>query len=206
MTNKKRTIIFIIVFLTVCVGLGIAVSKKMQPKYKFKAPTTKIATVFIPSKPIKSFSLMATNGTTFTEKSFRGHWTLLFFGYPGCPDVCPKTLGIIRDAWNKFEAQRKPIPARFVFADISNDPVSISQLKQFLHTFHANFIGLTGSPSQVRALSDQLGIYAKPEGDFIDHTPALMVIDTQGRLVAVMSPPFTADEVVQDLQILTRSK
>ena len=35
------------------------------------------------------FSLAGAEGRTVTDRDFRGLWTLVFFGYTHCPDVCP---------------------------------------------------------------------------------------------------------------------
>ena len=55
-------------------------------------------------------------------------------------------------------------------------------------------------------LYDQLGIYASEQDDgVIDHTSALMLIDPQGRLTAIFTPPFTAQELADDLNSITNS-
>lgn len=205
MTNKKRIAIFLLVFISVCLVLLISAWYALAPKYNYQLPVTKVATPLKPLKAISAFNVYDTNGNVFTEKSLRGHWTLLFFGYPGCPDICPKTLGLMRDTWDLFQAQSKPLPVRFIFADISRQPVSINDLQQFLHNYRPEFMGITGTSVEMHALSDQLGIYAREQNDTLDHTSALMLIDTQGRLFAVITPPFTPEEIMQDLQVLTNS-
>lgn len=205
MTNKKRSGIFIIIFIAICLVLLYSAWNALAPKYNYQPPQTKIATPLKPVKPISSFKLYDSTGNVFSEKSLRGHWTLLFFGYPGCPDICPRTLGLLRDTWDLFEAQSKSAPVRFIFADISKQPVSINELQQFLHNYRPEFMGITGTSTEIHALSDQLGIYTREQNNALDHTSALMLIDTQGRLFAVLTPPFTAEEIMQDLQTLTSS-
>lgn len=205
MTNKSRIRIFILIFTAICLILLYAAWNALEPKYNYQPPQTKIATPLKPVKPIASFKLYDINGNIFTEKSLRGHWTLLFFGYPGCPDICPRTLGLLRDTWELFQTQNKSAPVRFIFADISKQPVSINELQQFLHNYRPEFMGITGTSAEMHALSDQLGIYAREQNDSLDHTSALMLIDTQGRLSAVLTPPFTSEEIMQDLQVLTSS-
>lgn len=205
MTNKKRIVFFLIIFIAVCLVLLFTAWHALEPKYNYQPPQTKVATALKPIKAISAFKVYDTNGNVFTEKSLRGHWTLLFFGYPGCPDICPKTLGLMRDTWELFQAQNKPAPTRFIFADISRQPVSINDLAQFLHNYRPEFMGITGTSAEMHALSDQLGIYAREQDNTLDHTSALMLIDTQGRLFAVITPPFTAEEIMQDLEVLTSS-
>jgi protein SCO1/2 len=197
MTTVKRTMIFVILGLAALLAAWLFI----MPLYKEK-PLVLAATVVKPSQMITAFSLQDYDGKPFSEKSLRGHWTLLFFGYVGCPDICPQTLSVLRDAWDTYPSKQAPV--RFVFANIEPTPINNEVLKTFLHNYNPNFIGVSGTPEAVQQLSSQLGVYAKQQQDKLDHTASLMLIDPQGRLSAVFTPPFSAHDVVQDLEILTR--
>lgn len=201
MTLIKRAIVSIVLGLTALFSAWYFIS----PKFNQTPPTTMIATSLKPSKPVTPFELTDANGAVFNQKSLRGHWTLLFFGYMGCPDICPKTLGIMRDTWHLYNAD-SPAPARFVFVSITPITIQDNKLRDFLGNYHQDFIGVGGTASEVKRLSDQLGIYyqSRADGEH-DHTASLMLIDPQGRLTAVFTPPFIAQEIVKDLDALTKS-
>lgn len=201
MTRFKRRIILLTILL-LGVLVFVAIWKSIAPKFKYQAPITNIASPFKTSAPLKEFTLIDSNGNPFTAKSLRGHWTLLFFGYTRCPDICPRTLSIIKDAWQQF-AHSKRTPARFIFADISNQAVPYNELKLFLNNYNPEFLGLSGSQLDMHKLSDQLGIYSKMQEGVIDHTSAVMLIDPSARLCAIFTPPFSAQDLVHDLQVLT---
>lgn len=38
------------------------------------------------------FTLTAHTGKTFTEKDLLGNWSLVYFGFTNCPDICPDEL------------------------------------------------------------------------------------------------------------------
>ena len=44
------------------------------------------------------FELVDQNGRTTTPDTFEGQWSLIYFGYTYCPDVCPTTLSICTEA------------------------------------------------------------------------------------------------------------
>lgn len=202
MKLKRFTILLTIILL--CVIAFVAIWQYMSPKLKPQAQITYVASSLQPSKALQKFSLTDTNGNNFTEKSLRGHWTLLFFGYTKCPGICPSTLATVRDAWQQFKQQNK-VPARFVFADISNEPVETSELKLFLSNYNQEFLGVNGAQPDMQELSDQLGIYSQIQEDIIDHTASLILINPQAKLCAIFTPPFSAQDIVHDLQVLTHN-
>src|SRR5690242_16097948 len=55
----------------------------------------KLNQTVVPSEPrvaLRLPTLTSADGGAFGPEHFRGRWTLAFFGYTSCPDVCPNTL------------------------------------------------------------------------------------------------------------------
>src|ERR1044071_4816083 len=48
------------------------------------------------------FRLTDQNGKTVTDADFKGHPSLVFFGFTHCPEVCPTTLFDISEVLNKL--------------------------------------------------------------------------------------------------------
>jgi protein SCO1/2 len=174
----------------------------LAPQFQYQAPETHVASAVKSPSALKAFNLTDSNGNVFDQQSLRGHWTLVFFGYTHCPDICPRTLAILRETWQHYNKQH-PAPVRFVFADISDNPATSNDLKKFLQNYNPSFIGISGSPEEMRKFSDQLGIYSQLLEDRLDHTAALLLIDPHARLTAVFSPPFSDLDLIHDLQVLT---
>ena len=55
------------------------------------------------------FTLIAPDGTTVTDQTFRGKWLLVYFGYTFCPNTCPMTLNEIATALEKLGADAAKI-------------------------------------------------------------------------------------------------
>lgn len=160
-------------------------------------------------KSVKEFSLLDVNSETITEEMFNGHWSLVFFGFTHCPDVCPITLQVMKEVVSKLERQGH-IPPQVVF--VSVDPVrdTAEVMKQYVAYFNEDFIGVTGDVNDVHALSSSLGIVASftanendPENYSVDHTASLLLIDPQRRVRAKVTPPHEADKIVADYLLMT---
>lgn len=47
------------------------------------------------------FSLIDQDGRPYTQDNLLGHWSLVYFGFTNCPDICPEELdkmGTVVDA------------------------------------------------------------------------------------------------------------
>lgn len=192
----------LIAVLTIWYGVKPVVEKQAPP---ITIPNITTATILKPKNLIADFSLTDTNGKLFTEKSLLGQWTLMFFGYAQCPETCPQTLAIINELW-------KQVPRDLHFVFVSLDPKSdtVQNLHDFLGRFNMNFIGLTGEEAVVQKLGKACGIYSWEDPNanknnpstpkIIDHSATLLLINPQGRLHAVFSPPYQAESMAKDLQ------
>ena len=47
------------------------------------------------------FTLVDGDGHPVTDRTWRGKYMLVYFGYTFCPDVCPTTLSAVGDALDK---------------------------------------------------------------------------------------------------------
>lgn len=196
-----RTIVIFLIALAIVLGVWYFMTHKYSNVVE---QPFEIASAIKPGRPLTPFELFDDSGKTFTQQSLHGHWTLVFFGYPGCPDICPQTLGVVRDAWNTYLPGQPP--AHFIFASITPEPAESGNLKHFVQQFRPDFVGVSGTPDAMQQFSDQLGIYVQQQPDRIDHTTSMMLIDPKGRLTAVFSAPFTAEQLVKELNLLTNTK
>jgi len=170
------------------------------------------ATLLDPGKPMAHFSLTDTDGKTFTQNSLLGHWTLMFFGYAECPDICPRTLVTMSELWNLLPSEeRKPDGLHLLFVSLDPKSDTPNKLKTFLNRFHPNFKGLTGDESIVHMLSKACSIYSwrdpnSQEGQpkIIDHSATLLLVNPQGRIQALFSPPHHAQTIAEDLHALLK--
>jgi protein SCO1 len=157
-------------------------------------------------RPLAAFHLQDLAGHDFSTASLKGHPTLLFFGFTHCPDVCPTTLSSLA------ELQRlHPVPdTQVVFVSIDPERDSAAQLAVYLGYFDHNFIGVRGDQAALAPMLKSLNAIAVrenlPDGSYtMDHSATLYLLDRNGQLVAVFSPPFVAPRLAADLQRLGAS-
>jgi protein SCO1/2 len=157
-----------------------------------------ISTEIVPPRPAPPLRLTGTDGQPFDLASLRGRPVLVFFGYTHCPDVCPTTLVDVRDAM-----KQSAVPFAAVFVSIDPERDTPAEMGTYLSYYGVPIVGLTGSPTEVRAAADAWGVrYARIDegsasGYAMAHTADTFVIDGAGMLRHVI--PFGAgNAVMQD--------
>ncbi len=163
-------------------------------------------------RPIGAVSLVDQDGRPFDTAAFRGHWSLLFFGYTHCPDVCPTTLADLANTQKRLAAlPHRGGQPRVVFVSVDPERDRGEPLGRFVRYFDKDFIGVTGTPEALAEFTRRLGVvYRKVpgpgdgDGYLVDHSAAVLLIDPRARLHAVMTPPHDPEAMAGDLaQILS---
>ena len=102
------------------------------------------------------FSLNDVNNNLITEKSFQGPATALFFGFTHCPDICPMTLNKLSIILERLKKENKSLKVFFISIDPERDTPEV--MRDYLSSFGDQFIGITGEPEKIFALSKSWGI------------------------------------------------
>jgi protein SCO1/2 len=157
-------------------------------------------------RTLAPFSLTDTEGRSLGNDALRGHATLVYFGFTSCPDVCPATLATLREL-----RSRAPLAdLRMWFITVDPDRDTPDTLRDYLAAFGPGFVGLRTAPTALPALLHEFSAFAgkreQPGGAYgVDHSATLFLIDGQGRLLAVFSPPLQAPVLDADLRTLAAS-
>lgn len=159
------------------------------------------ATVLDDDRPLPEFTL-ARAGGTFANSDLNGRWTMLFFGYTFCPDVCPTSLHLLKELRSKLAGRTVTLPqVVMVSVDPRDDPQTLSR---YTSAFDPAFIGATADDVGLAPLVKHLGVYYLRHdkdgkaGYVIDHSAAIYLIDPRGRLKAVFPAPQTLPAMLQD--------
>jgi protein SCO1 len=118
--------------------------------------------------PKPDFTLTDTEGEPFHfAAETEGKLTLLYFGYTYCPDICPVHLAQIAEALG----QVPQVSATVVFVSVDPERDTPDRIREFLDNFDTSFVGVTGTPEEIRAAEDAVGVPPSvKEGDGDDYT------------------------------------
>lgn len=162
------------------------------------------ATVFgDQSRPLPAFALTRHDGKTLEPKDFRDHWSLLFFGYSNCPDICSPSMQQLTTALQTLGEEH----ARIVFVSVDSERDSPEALSRYVSHFHPGTLGATGEPESIANFAKQLGaFYSKRKlatGYLVDHSGSAWLVDPEARLAGVFTPPLVPKAIAADLRKLT---
>ena len=153
------------------------------------------------------FSLIAPDGSTVTERTYRGKTMLVYFGYTYCPDACPTTLNSISEALSELGPLADHVSVLFITIDPERDTREV--LANYVKSFDRHIVGLTGTAAQVAAAANAYGVYyarykveGAPDGYLMDHTSIVFVMDEEGRFVATFTQETPAAQMADRLRKL----
>lgn len=137
------------------------------------------------------FQLIDQDGKEFTDKDMLNKFSIVYFGFSHCPDICPDELdklGCWLDDLSKDRIELQPL---FVTCDPARDSPEV--LKEYLKDFHPGIKGLTGSYEDIKQMCKQYRVYfstpehVKPGQEYlVDHSIFFYLMDPQGKFITIL--------------------
>ncbi|KAI1379152.1 SCO1 protein [Hypoxylon crocopeplum] len=153
------------------------------------------------------FELVDQDGRPFLSSDLKGRYSLIYFGFTHCPDICPEELDKMARMFDIVE-EKSPgvLTPVFITCDPARDDPKI--LKSYLAEFHPRFVGLTGTYEQVKEVCKAYRVYfstprdVKPGQDYlVDHSIYFYLMDPEGDFVEALGrqhSPEQAAKVILD--------
>jgi len=168
------------------------------------------ATVLPEPKSLPEFSLLDQAGNEFNRESFSGNWSLVFFGFTHCPDICPATLQQLSLARAKVTADSDRGFPRIVLVSVDPERDTPEVLDAYIKHFGEGVTGVTGSLPQLMNLTSSIGIFfakSDQEGDAygVDHSAVVLLINPDAEFHALFSAPHKIEHFVDDVPLITGS-
>jgi protein SCO1/2 len=187
----------------VAIAAGMLLARSLVDVGSGAQPALAKATLLTPARPLPEFALTDHTGAAFDPSRLKNHWSLLFFGFTRCPDVCPTTLGMLA----QVEKSLADLPAaqrpQVVLVSVDPQRDTPAQLASYVRFFSPSFTGVTGSQDAIDGLTRALGVPVAigktANGDYtVDHSGALFLIDPQGGMRALFSMPHEPMAIADD--------
>lgn len=179
----KKYFVYIIGFLAAVVGAVFFQQLN-------KLPLPEHALYYQQPRNLNSFELTDHNGQLFTQAQLKDKWSLIFFGYTSCPDVCPTTLQNLGFMYEDLQAVTNNSQVILVSVDPQRD--TQEKLNQYIAYFNREFIALRAGHEVLFPFARNMGLmYAiGGEGDeyMVDHSASIVLINPEGKITALFKP------------------
>ncbi len=202
--GKTTPLILIIAVIALLFGL------LLQPHHKnnIQAPTFEKITLLPKPKPLLNVEFTDHNGQLFTKERLQGKWSILFFAFTNCPDVCPSTLHTLKQVKGKLGQAWSPFQLLMISVDPERD--TPERLKQYVPFFDPEFIGLRADLDYTTSFAKNVGVLffkgktQKNGGYDVDHSAYMILLNPKGQYAGVISAPHKEATLTSDLTKLSK--
>ena len=158
-----------------------------------------------------NFTLHSSNNINVSLKDYQGKVVVLIFGYTACPDTCPITLNVLKQVIENLGKRAAHLQALFITVDPKRD--TPQKMKNYLRSFHPNFIGLTGTKQEILKVAENYGSAFMKNPTSIDseknylmiHTGNIYLIDSSGQVRAIHFQDTEVKQIVNDIKVILDS-
>lgn len=194
--QQQRRVWLTVAFVVALIGLVVFAFVNRMTKPSFMTDSQlQLNGAYVLPKPrvIKPIQLIDHNGETFDLSRLEGKWTMLFFGFTNCPDVCPATMSLLRQLKILMGdvAEADDLQVVMLSVDPARDKPEV--LKPYVEYFDKSFVGVTGEFLDLQAFATNLNaaFYKVPGGGDnyqIDHTANVVLINPYGHYHGFYKP------------------
>jgi protein SCO1 len=181
--NIKLTVIGLLVFIIVIIA-GF-VHRISLPRMMTESEM-KINGLYLLDTPrsMGEFELVDHHGVPFNRARLVGKWSLVFFGFTYCPDVCPTTMTFLNEFMTSLEGtEARDTQVVMVTVDPARD--TVQQLAGYVPFFNPDFIGVTGEFLDIHRFATALNTPFRKVGGAgdtyqVDHSSNVVLINPRG--------------------------
>ncbi len=188
-------------FIATLIAISVGLNAYYYMNQKQSKPIS-IKGLLPKSVSLKDFTLTDQNNNLITPEKLKGKWSIISIGYTHCPDICPTMLHKYQQVHQTLFNNQSPFAkdTQFIFVSIDPNRDTNSRLKEYLAYFNPDFIGLTGKNAQLKLFTESIYASFMPPDTSKDnyevvHSVTLHILNKQGQLQALISPPYTAAEI-----------
>jgi cytochrome oxidase Cu insertion factor (SCO1/SenC/PrrC family) len=151
-----------------------------------------------------AFTLVDQKNNPVSSEALKGKFSLVYFGFTNCPDICPLALSTMTQALDIAGPVADDVIPVFITVDPERDTVQV--MADYVANFHPRFLALTGTPEQVREAASAYRVYFKkakeeaPDAYMMDHSGFVYLMDRTGAYMTHFKPDATAEQIAARLR------
>lgn len=217
MSHKNSSRILCAIAIVASLGLGIV----FGAQHFSSAPSLTSAQLLPVTKALPEFLLNNHAGENVSSNNFRGHWSLVFFGFTSCPDYCPLELQKLAKLLSLMGAG-DALQVMFVSVDPERDEQE--KLANYVSFFHPEITGIRGSNVDLAQFAQFFGaaydrsvivdgkLLSVPAGinmpvnagDHyqVNHSTRVFIVNPAGEFSGSFSSPYDVDDLLFDMKAL----
>ncbi|MFA7553169.1 MAG: SCO family protein [Spongiibacteraceae bacterium] len=197
-SSQKRgifiTVAVVLVFMVTVIGLFIHGLNRPQVLSNEELKNSGVF-LFDTPRSFKDFSLLDDNNQAFTAKNLLGKWSLVFFGFTYCPDICPTTMAVLNQFYQQQQAEKFGKDLQIIMVSVDPARDTPEKLHDYVRFFNQDFVGVTGEFLDLHRFATQLNIpFSKVPGGgenyTVEHSGNVAIINSQGHYVGFFRSPL----------------
>jgi len=204
----RVTIIFVVVFISLV--LAGFFHKFNQPRILNKHELRENGAVLLQTpRKFSEFEFTDHKGQPFGMEQLKDKWSLIFFGFTHCPDICPTTMASAAKMYAGLEDDEKD-QLQVILISLDPERDTTEKLAEYVPYFNPDFIGATGNKYVLLKLATELNVaFSKVElegGDYtIDHSGNMILVNPYGHYYGFLKPPFAEGNMQRALRSIMAS-
>ena len=158
------------------------------------------------AKILPDFNLIDHNNQVLGKAELAGSWSILYFGYTHCTDVCPIDLNILGEMLNAIDDRDTRRLIRVVFVSVDPERDTPAVLKSYLQNFHPEIIGASAPAAELNILTHAIGIPHSHDKKHehqavydVSHSSVMILLNPEGKYVGLFSAPQDSALMASDL-------
>jgi len=161
------------------------------------------ATVLPAPRELADVSFVDETGQAMSLSDLEGGFSLLFFGFTNCPDVCPLTLQVLATAKAEIVARAPNLAPRVVFVSVDPNRDTPERIATYLDNFDSDFLGVTAPDDALAPLLAALGVAVEKHEHGgsnynVVHNSAIYLLDPNADWIAVTTAPHDPKIIASD--------
>jgi protein SCO1/2 len=190
----RLTVTVVLAFILVVVGSFVY--RINQPRLLTRSELQLNGLILLETpRDIGDFALTSHRGEPFVPTSLQGHWSLVFFGFTHCPDICPTTMAFLDRFVGELDGTEAADATEVIMVSVDPARDTVEQLAGYVPFFNPEFTGVTGEFLDLFRFATSLNapfrkVPGQGEDYQVDHSANVVLINPRGHYHGFFRAPL----------------